>query len=236
MNYSSLIARFHVLGLPSNFSIVTKQFENCYQTIPKLFANGLLPASPQVYHERLAVAALDGLAVAVNEYHVAVFQSYAQQLAVRGAEYQFVHVAEIALANDDGSESLHARATIDFLREIGKAPSRIQGDTRHVSLSHFLAHAVDYHAGLVVLGNLEPLEDADADSVSRLAHQLAVLVQLRVEIFVDDIRVSTAQAVLNHHAALFRHYRGTLQAHLNLNELENDLSYQQQQLAREVNA
>ena len=63
MNYSLLIARFYVLGLPSNFSIVTKQFANCYQTIPKLFANGLLPASPQVYHERLAVAARDGLAV-----------------------------------------------------------------------------------------------------------------------------------------------------------------------------
>ena len=30
---------------------------------------------------------------------------------------------------------------------------------------------------------------------------------------IDDIRIATAQAVLNHHAALFRHYRGAFQAH-----------------------
>ena len=145
---------------------------------------------------------------------MSILQAHTQQLAVGGAEYQLIHVAEIALAHDDGAESLHSRAAVDFLAQIGKAPGCVQGDRGYVSLGHFFAHAVDYHAGRVMLGNLEPLEDADADSVSSLAHQLAVLVQLRVEVFVHHVWISTAQSVLNHHATLFRHYLGRFQAHL----------------------
>ena len=101
------------------------------------------------------------------------------------------------------AESLHTVAAIHLLAEIGKRPSRVQGDRGHVSLADFFRHAIDYKPGHIVLGDLEPLEDADAHSVGRLLHQLALRVQFRVEVFVHDVRVATAQPVLNHHAALF---------------------------------